>query len=741
MGSIRINEITYRRLKSEKLCRVYKWRSVMLQHKTVLVVEDNEVNRKILKKILETEYTVLLAENGQVAFEILKKHGEQISAIILDIKMPVMDGYTFLEKIQKLPEYKSLPIIISTALGSIENEKKSLNLGAWDFVSKPYDTDILRFRLKNTIVRSQLNAFQQLKYMAEHDTLTGIYNKVKFLEITHHMLMTKQEKKFVFVRFDVNRFQLINSFFGADTGDRLLVYIANQMRVYIKEQDIGTFGRIEADVFAFCIPFVNEEQFATFIDKLKNTLKGFPLKYNIAMTFGAYLIQDNTEDTSLMLDKAALASKQVKGNFIRDYAFYYKELSEELEKEQRITNVMVTALEEGQFQIFLQPKYNLQTKVPAGAEALVRWFQPDKGMISPGDFLPIFERNGFIIKLDYYVWEEACKLLRRWLDEGKNPLPISVNVSRVNIYNPGFIESICDLAEKYRLLKSLLELEITESAYSDNPTMMRESIKQLQEKGFIILMDDFGSAYSSLNILKDIEMDILKIDMKFMENAERPGRSQNIIASIIRMAKWLHLPVVAEGVEKLEQVEFLRKIGCEYVQGYYFAKPMPVDQYESLIYSKQILQGEKLAVYNNEETWSPNKEMELLLSQVTLPLIIYEVSERSVKIIRVNQVFYDLFGHEDLSLHSNDPFVVVKSEFRDTFKQVFQETIINRSFSEYEYQRETISGKLVWIQIKLKYIKQIADKHIMVGMISDITKQKKCELELQKYIENSLLHV
>ena len=252
-------------------------------------------------------------------------------------------------------------------------------------------------------------------------------------------------------------------------------------------------------------------------------------------------------------------------------------MSLRLEREQEIINEMNHALEAGQFCIYLQPKYDLEKSMLCGAEALVRWIHPEKGMVSPGEFIPIFEKNGFIAKLDYYIWEMVCKQLQIWMKQGMQPKPISVNVSRVNLCNPQIVDRITELTKRYEIPPELFQLELTESAYMDNPVVMKQVIKKLRSNGFTILMDDFGNGYSSLSILKDMEIDILKIDMSFFGDSEIPGRGENIIASVVRMAKWLNIPSIAEGVERKDQVNFLRGVGCEFVQGYYFARPMPIE--------------------------------------------------------------------------------------------------------------------------------------------------------------------
>lgn len=569
----------------------------MQTQKTVLIVDDSAINRKILSKILSDSYCVIEAENGKEALDMLASYTAKVSAIMLDLVMPIMDGYEFLERIQETKTYINIPIIVSTGNGDRENEKHALRSGAWDFVSKPYDEEIIRFRLKNAIERSQLHALEQLQYLSEYDVLTGIYNRNKFATVTNEMIQNNANTQFAFVRFDIDRFSLVNSYYGSEEGDRLLIYIANVLSDIANDyQNLMTYARIEADEFAFCMEYKNDADIEMVIQKTHEQIKKFQIRFNLVVSFGVYKVSQDDLSIDIMIDNANLAAKQIKGNYINTYCVYTDDLRDNLTGEQEIVNEMSEALEKEQFIVYLQPKYNLASNAPAGAEALVRWEHPEKGMISPAEFVPVFERNGFIEKLDYYMWEHTCKLLRRWMDEGKTPEPISVNVSRVNLYNPMLVENICELADKYHIPHELLHLEITESVYTDTPIMIQEMIDKFHEHGFIILMDDFGSGYSSLNILKDIDIDILKIDMKFFEKARIPGRSESIISSVVRMAKWLNITVIAEGVESTEQVELLRSVGCEYVQGFCFARPMPIKDYEAEISKYQAVLSQKQAM-------------------------------------------------------------------------------------------------------------------------------------------------
>ncbi|MEG1800793.1 MAG: EAL domain-containing protein, partial [Oscillospiraceae bacterium] len=442
-----------------------------------------------------------------------------------------------------------------------------------------------------------------------------------------------------------------------------------------------------------------------------------------------------------MYNRATLAAKTCKGNYVDFYAYYTESMSSALASEQAITNEMNFALENGQFQIYLQPQYNIHTNSPCGAEALVRWFHPQKGMLSPGVFIPVFERNGFISKLDYYVWEQACKCLHAWKLKGLVPYPISVNISRVNIYNPNLVSLLLELVKRYELEPSLLKLELTESAYTDSPIAMKKIMSQLQKLGFTIMMDDFGSGYSSLSMLKDILVDVLKIDMTFLSKTEIPGRGENIIASVIRMAKWLSIPVIAEGAETAEQVDFLRSVGCDYVQGYYFARPMPVAEYEKLCLSglpSGILGVEqKQSGYQYDNLFAFKDEVKSLFSNALQPAAIYEFADDKIEIIRVNEAYYSLLGHDDMLAKSANVLSLVDADYRLLVLNAFR-SCVSCGTSNCEYTRIRPNANPLWLHTTLSYTSTVGNKHIIIGEITDITLHKAVDYEIQKY-KNSWL--
>lgn len=553
---------------------------------TVLIVEDNEINRALLVTILEDVYQVLEAGNGQEALEILRNPKSNVSAVITDLIMPEMDGYQFLEVYSSSPQFANIPVIVSTSQSDSESEVKCLEYGAWDFIKKPYNAQIIRFRVKNVIERSELYALRKLRYQEQFDTLTGIYIQNMFINRTEKMLEENPDKDFMILHFDIYQFQVYNSVFGRQEGDKLLCHIAGLLREMAKRQTHMTYCRMEADAFCICMPAADHEYVQKIMDWIQKDLQIYQRDYTILANMGVYYVEDKTASIPGMIDHAKLASKECKGSYIQNYYVYTEKMGESIQEAQSIVNDMEQAMKEEQFVLYLQPKYGLAEYKLRGAEVLVRWLTPD-GMVSPGKFIPVFEKNGLIMKLDYYVWEQSCKLIRSWLDRGIRPAPISVNISRVSMYNPRIVEEIHDLTVKYEVPPELFQLELTESAYTDNPEAIKKAMQELQNYGFKILMDDFGSGYSSLNVLKDIAVDILKLDMKFMTatGSENQKRSESIVANVIRLAKDLNLPVIAEGVEEKEQVEFLSSVGCEYVQGYYFAKPMPVAEYEKLAFT------------------------------------------------------------------------------------------------------------------------------------------------------------
>ena len=699
----------------------------------VLVVDDEKIACTALGAILKEHYEVLEAADGKEAFELLSGASEEIAAVILDIVMPEYDGYYFLERYRASDMYQEVPVIMATVEDDAAVEKRCLELGAWDFIGKPYDPDIIRFRIRNVIEHSQLQISRELKYRAEFDVLTGIYNKSNMFQATSEIVRRYADKNFAFIRMDIEKFQLINSFFGMDEGDRLLKYIAHLLTKEAGGRDDIVYGRIEADIFGICMPYSEQQELLDFTGRLRERLGSYPLEFDIVPIFGIYLIEERSVSPNHMYDRANLAAKHCKGNYIRNYAFYTRRMSEEIEKEQRIVNSMKHALEDEQFILYLQPKYELSDNQVAGAEVLVRWQSRERGMVSPGEFIPVFERNGFITKLDCYVWEKTCMMLRKWLDEGKNPRPVSVNLSRVSLYNPKLVETICGLVEKYDIPRYLFQLELTESAYTSNPKVVQETMQRLQNEGFSILMDDFGSGYSSLNVLKDIDVDVLKMDMRFLSDTDKRRRGENILMSVVRMAKWLNMPVVAEGVERREQADFLRSIGCEYVQGFYFAKPMPVEDYEKLVFTGTPEASGGGRVSKTDSPWPLNSRIEELFLKLQQGVAVYEYSGNQIKIVLINDAYYNVCGGDMINEGKRRLFIIDR-RYESRMLDAFRQAVDTKQTVDCEFLwDDEAAGRVDWFHLELHYMKQDGEKHVLYGILTNITEQKELDRELQKY--------
>ncbi|WP_455617327.1 two-component system response regulator [Eisenbergiella sp.] len=545
--------------------------------KKILIVEDQESDRKILCQILSDNYEVLEAENGRQALEVLERYGEAVSLILLDIHMPVMDGYKFLSIIKSDVSVSSIPVIVATQSDSEADEVNALSKGAADFVAKPYKPQIIRRRVANIInLRETAAKMNQFKY----DRLTGLYSKEYFYERVREILLQNPDKEYDILCSDVENFKMINDVFGILAGNKLLCGIAG---VYQREAEEGSIcGRLSADRFA-CL----QEHRAEYTDerfiRILEQVNALSEEKKVMMKWGIYPLATAAIPIEQMYDRALLAAQSIKGKYGKYFAVYDEKLRSIWLHNQEITDSMEAALAKEQFIIYLQPKYRIADGSLAGAEALVRWEHPEWGLQSPAEFIPLFEKNGFITRLDRYVWDKVCALLHKWGEEGETVLPVSVNVSRADIYHTDIIEILMEMIRKYDLPPALLHLEITESAYTESPQQIMDTIGCLRERGFVIEMDDFGSGYSSLNMLSKMPVDILKLDLKFVQSEiEVPG-SEGILQFIMELARMMKLTVVAEGVETKKQLERLAEIGCDCVQGYYFAKPMPVDEFEQLL--------------------------------------------------------------------------------------------------------------------------------------------------------------
>lgn len=460
----------------------------------------------------------------------------------------------------------------SVCFGLIENDGRESRYEIGAFFSKTPEGKIgelaaymHKLNVNEVKDRKILNYFI-LDYSPDIVT-EAISNKIRG-DLTH---------TYAFIQFDIVNFKLINEKYGEEMGDDLIYHILNVMRICCSENQ--PYTRLSSDLFMFITPYDDIADIYSFIRKLETSMSGYR-DMNYAFAFGVYLVEDRSYPMRIMGDSAAIARKAAKGNAIENIGFFNMSQKSELHNRKTIEDRMQIALDNGEFVMYLQPKYNVISNSIVGAEALVRWQDPEKGLVPPNEFIPVLEENGFIVKIDEYMWECACRELRKLLDMHKKIVPISVNVSRVHFKSNDFIKKLEALLKKYGLSKKYLELEITESVDNINSNKM---IKEAKESGFKLLMDDFGSGYSSLNTLRSTPFDVLKIDRSFFTSSMESERGQKIIFHTVAMSKDIGLDLIAEGVETKEQANFLHKCGCNSAQGFLYSRPVPIEEFEKLL--------------------------------------------------------------------------------------------------------------------------------------------------------------
>ena len=540
-------------------------------HRTVLIVDDESIEREMLGAMLNDLYDVIYAPNGMIALNIIKKIKSALSLILLDLHIPKLDGYGLLKILRSNNELCRIPVIVLTS--EKEAEVKCLQLGAADFISKPYEApDVIRARVKHSI---ELAEDRIILLDTERDELTGLLNKEFFYEYARMLNNQNDNMPMDALVLDINRFHIINELYGRAYGDMLLKKIGNCIHDFVCQVG-GLACRSNSNCFGIYIPHFDEskgqiQHFISMIEKESDNRK-------VSFRIGVYTDDGSDLDIEQRFERAGLICRNIKNNYTTCFEVYNEEFHNKELYYERLVHDMDNALTEKQFKVFYQPKYSIKGSTPilTSVEALVRWFHPVYGVIPPGEFITLFEDNGLIRKLDKYVWNEAADQIKRWKEEGLN-IPVSVNVSRVDVFNPLLVEILSDIIKRNGIDNNSLLLEITESAYSDNSQQIINNVTLLRENGFKIEMDDFGSGYSSLNMLCSLPIDALKLDMEFIKNICDNKKEYRLVGIMIDIARLLDVPVIAEGVETKEQFELLEDLGCDIIQGYYFSKPIPAD--------------------------------------------------------------------------------------------------------------------------------------------------------------------
>lgn len=554
----------------------------MIMRRQVLVVDDEAINRELLGMIVSQDFDVIYAENGIEALEIINQKKRTLSLVLLDLLMPEKDGYQVLKEMHDDDDLKHIPVIVLTS--EKVAEIKSLQLGAVDFIAKPYDMpDIILARVHRSIELAEDKIIIQ---EAKTDNLTNLYSRNFFFQFALQYDRFYPDTDMDAVVIDINRFHLLNELYGRNVCDRLLAAIGDMINNIISGSK-GVAGRVSSDTFYVYIE--HREDYSQLLENSVSELSQMLDIGKLSIRMGVYENADHSISIEQRFDRAMLACTKMRSTYSSSLCMYDTAMHEKELYSEKLMMDMDKALEEKQFIVYYQPKFNIKGDKPVltSAEALIRWKHPEHGMISPGTFIPLFEQNVLIQKLDRFVWNEAAAQIKRWKEVYGRTIPVSVNVSRIDIYDPELLNELIEITSKNGLTPHEYLLEVTESAYTDNSEQIIDTVSKLREAGFRIEMDDFGSGYSSLNMLSDLPIDALKLDMRFIKNICTKEKDCRMVELVLEIANFLGVPVVAEGVETEEQYLLLKKLGTDIIQGYYFSKPVPPEEFSLLIEKEQ----------------------------------------------------------------------------------------------------------------------------------------------------------
>lgn len=543
-----------------------------LLKRTVLVVEDNDLNREMLVDILSDSYNVIEAEDGVVGMEKLKENANHLACVMLDVQMPRMDGFEFLDIYTKSKNLSSVPIIVTTS--SSEDEAKCLALGAADFVAKPYNPNVILRRVEALIrLRESIETLQAVEY----DSITGLYNKNAFIHYAQVRFELEPDEKYDLFLLDIEDFSYINEKYGEAAGDKLLAYIGQSITGLSDEEIL--FCRYNADKFIALGKHLDIEVAKKAIEEKDKKLHSKCPINDVVFKYALYPEISTQTPMNVLCDRLMSVVLSIKHQYNNNIAVYDNALAERAYRMHLIEDCMEDSLNNGDFKVFYQPKHDPSSGKTVGAEALVRWIHPQYGFMSPGDFIPLFEKNGFISNLDTFIWNKVCSDIKDWQVRGIPVVPVSVNVSRRDLISQDVAETLEKALEKNQIDRTLLHIEITESICVEDSVVFAE-IKKIHDHGFIIELDDFGSGYSSLGMITDIPMEYIKLDMSFSRALEK---QKEVVKMIISLAHAIGVKTIAEGVETEDQKNTLLSLGCNYIQGYFYSKPLPHDDFESYV--------------------------------------------------------------------------------------------------------------------------------------------------------------
>ena len=637
----------------------------------ILIVEDELINQELLRIMLSETYEILFAATGTEALKIIESEHQTLSLILLDLNLPDMKGMDILRQLKADPAAAKVPVIVMTS--ERESEVESIEEGAVDFIPKPYpQAEVVRVRIRRTI---ELSEDRDIIGQTERDQLTGLYNREFFYRYAEQYDRYHKDLPTDAIVLDINHFHMINERYGKAYGDEVLRKIGEKVRDVVKDAG-GIVCRRSADTFLVYCP--HRCDYPEILDQTSVLLTGSDKKENrVWLRMGVYADADKSIDIERRFDRAKQAADTVKNSFAKAIGIYDDSLLEQERQAEELLEDFAAAIREKQFLVYYQPKYDITRSEPvlSSAEALVRWKHPKRGMVSPGAFIPVFEKNGLIQELDNYVWNEAAAQIRDWKERFGVSVPVSVNISRIDMYDPYFIEKLDDIVARNGLEHRELLLEITESAYTEDSAQIVSTVKQLREKGFRIEMDDFGTGYSSLNMISALPIDALKLDMQFIRSAFSQKKDTRMLEVIFHLAESLEVPTIAEGVETAEQMLTLKSMGCDIVQGYYFSRPLPADEFEPLVAEKEEQEEKvnagRLPTGKNEFTYDAlHDPLTGLYNHTAFEILFHDSDKDHIAVLLADIDGFEKFRAEEGRKRAEEVTKKVASVLRSSFRSV-----------------------------------------------------------------------
>ena len=643
-------------------------------------------------------------------------------------------------------EFDTLIARIDEAGGALRGEfRKRLCAGGWGWAAQTI-VSVKRGEGAETVVMCFISDIDQevrnrethaenlqIQLLRERDPLTGLYNASTFYSKAEELAAGNPSTRYDAVYLDIEHFKLFNEWYGREAGDQMLKAIAESIDRLTRAYE-GLCGYLGGDDFALLLPhgIISEEGIDEGLLQYRTESEDV---LGFQPVLGVCPVDRGEGAFVAACDHAMIAMNSAKGVYAKRIAWYEPSMSEEMEDETKTLLEVRQALENREFVLYWQPQCNTRTNRIVGLEALVRWKHPERGLVMPGAFIPVLEHAGFIANLDLYVWEEACRHIRSWIDRGGRPIPVSVNISRADLYAIDVVDTIEGLVERYGIERELLELEITESAYAEDRRMSK-AVNRLKDLGFTILMDDFGSGYSSLNMLKDINVDVIKIDMNFLNRQENVQRGESILEAIVSMARLMDLRIIAEGAESKEQVEFLRSIGCDYAQGFYFHRPMSTEALEELLQDPDAVdyRGVLSPIVDTIDVDALIHDNDLsrtIIDNLIGGMAVYAVYDDRYELMQVNNEYYRVTGCNPIDLRERQACIWQQThpDDRDAVLSLFDEAEQHPvSGAEGVVRRFRLNGDLMWMKLRVFFLSNQEDRRLFYASVEDVTEQRQREL-------------